>query len=52
MAKATTALGFGAKVGMESARTRRADVSSIERRVSELMDGLVALRRDNEQSSY
>ncbi|KAE9397522.1 hypothetical protein BT96DRAFT_71421 [Gymnopus androsaceus JB14] len=34
---------------MGSARTRRASVSSMQRRVSELMDGLASLRRDNEQ---
>ena len=50
MAKAATALAMGRSGGMESARTRRADVSSMQRRVSELMDGLASLRKNNEQS--
>ncbi|KAJ3998731.1 UV radiation resistance protein/autophagy-related protein 14 [Lentinula boryana] len=52
VAKATTALsgaGNSGINGMESARTFRATVSSLERRVSELMDGLAALRKENEQ---
>ncbi|KAJ3784325.1 UV radiation resistance protein and autophagy-related subunit 14-domain-containing protein [Lentinula aff. detonsa] len=52
VAKATTALsgaGNSGTNGMESARTFRATVSSLERRVSELMDGLAALRKENEQ---
>ncbi|KAE9397484.1 hypothetical protein BT96DRAFT_921446 [Gymnopus androsaceus JB14] len=42
VAKAATALAIGRSGGMESARTRRA-------RLSELMDGLASLRKDNEQ---
>ncbi|KAF9073954.1 UV radiation resistance protein and autophagy-related subunit 14-domain-containing protein [Rhodocollybia butyracea] len=49
VSKATDALGTGGTTGMESARVRRADVSSMERRVSELMDGLVTLKKDNEK---
>ncbi|KAJ3879028.1 UV radiation resistance protein and autophagy-related subunit 14-domain-containing protein [Lentinula edodes] len=52
VAKATSALTGSDKsgsTGMETARIRRANVSSLERRVSELMDGLTALRKDNER---
>ncbi|KAJ3896407.1 UV radiation resistance protein and autophagy-related subunit 14-domain-containing protein [Lentinula edodes] len=52
VAKATSALTGPDKsgsTGMETARIRRANVSSLERRVSELMDGLTALRKDNER---
>lgn len=51
MAKATSALGVGGKGGgLESSRTRRADVSSIQRQVFKLIDGLASLRKDNELS--
>ncbi|KAJ4483618.1 UV radiation resistance protein/autophagy-related protein 14 [Lentinula aciculospora] len=52
VAKATFAFNGAGKpgsTGIETARTRRANVSSLERQVSELMDGLAALRKDNEQ---
>ncbi|KAJ4496666.1 UV radiation resistance protein/autophagy-related protein 14 [Lentinula lateritia] len=52
VAKATSALTGPDKsgsTGMETARIRRANVSSLERRVLELMDGLTALRKDNER---
>lgn len=51
VAKATSALGIGGKRGgLEPNRTRRADVSSIQRQVSKLIDGLASLRKDNELS--
>ncbi|KAJ3844347.1 UV radiation resistance protein and autophagy-related subunit 14-domain-containing protein [Lentinula raphanica] len=52
VAKAVAALsgaGTPGSNGIDAARTRRANVSSLERRLSELSDGLAALRKDNEQ---